>query len=535
MIREAFREVRLFFTKNGIGIYLYFTVVLVISLTPELLGFDLAKDIQRFGYLYRALFRIATLFSLVVLFSIYFDRVLVKIVSILVLGLVALNLGVLSACRHIWHTEVSASEVIAVLNTNLAEVSGTIRMVLPFGLISVVYYALTIVVLRWGHRVLRCARHGGVAKIFAFILLGITLFLSLLSCMIVRHRSEDFFVWRKCWHTTPLYTAEAVLNAFDIMNRLDIVRELGENVPPPVVLPNSTRNVVLILGESARRDALSLYGLQYQTSPFAEAREASMLVYDSAVAPSHSTLFAVPPLLCVTPIVPAIAPDDMAYNIINLANLTDVWETYWISNQGKFGVFDSEIGIIAEFAHHQSWVVQSWQYDEVLLPYLDTVLRDGSAKRFIVLHLVGSHMLAKERYPERFAQFELSDQELSNYYNSILYTDYIIEEVVRRVEDEASVVIYVSDHAQERIGKKFLHGLSKKGLEVPFYIWHSLSVDSVFRRSGHIADPISTDVLFETLKFYLGLQTTRSKPKNVDLLVRSADKVVPYEALPEGK
>lgn len=535
MIRDIFRSVRLFFTQNGFTVYLYFAVVLVVSLIPEFLGFDIAEGIRKFGYLYRALFRICFLFSLILLFSIYFDKILVKIGSIVILGLIALNVGVLSACQQVWHTEVSASEIIAIFNTNPAEVRGVIGMVLPYGIVFAAYYAVTIWLLMWGHRVFRTVKHGVVARIFTFTVFFGTLFLSLLSCAIVHHRSKEAFIWRRFWHTTPFYTIEAVRSAVDIMNRLDVARELGRNVPPPVVLPNSTQNVILVLGESVRRDALSLYGLQYKTSPFAEAREANMLVYDSAVSPASTTFFAVPPLLCVAPIVPTIDPADLAYNVVNLANLSGTWKTYWISNQGKFGVWDSDIGIIAEFAQHQRWVVPSFQHDEVLLPYLDTVMRDESAKRFIVLHLVGSHLPAEERFPERFARFEFSDRELSSYYNSVLYTDYVIEEVIRKVEGEASIVIYVSDHAQERIGKKFLHGLSKKGIEVPYYVWHSSSVDSVFRRSGRVEDPVSTDEVFEALKFYLGLQTTRSKPKNIDLLVRTADKVVPYQALPEGK
>ena len=179
-------------------------------------------------------------------------------------------------------------------------------------------------------------------------------------------------------------------------------------------------------------------------------------------------------------------------------------------------------------------MLPTYQHDGVLLPFLDSALHDDSPKRLIFIHLAGSHTPAHDRFPKQFARFTLADQELADYLNSVLYTDYIIGEIYHRLEDSPSIVIYLSDHGQSRINGHFLHHWSKKGVDVPLFIWHSQSVDSTFKRHGRIQQPTSTSDLFELLKFYLGIQTLDRKPDNTDLTVCEPDNATTYRQLPEG-
>lgn len=83
-------------------------------------------------------------------------------------------------------------------------------------------------------------------------------------------------------------------------------------------------------------------------------------------------------------------------NIVTLASRAG-FETWWISNQGRKGHFDSPVALIGESADHpyftKSASSDDWAYspDEQLLPQLDAALKQRDGKKFIVLHLMGSH------------------------------------------------------------------------------------------------------------------------------------------------
>lgn len=71
-------------------------------------------------------------------------------------------------------------------------------------------------------------------------------------------------------------------------------------------------------------------------------------------------------------------------------------------------------------------------------------------------------------------------QEIINQYdNSILYTDFILEQIIRILEKEPnSALIYLSDHGQDVYDeeKRFGHAMSRNsGFEIPFFLWMSPS------------------------------------------------------------
>ncbi|MFP3427482.1 sulfatase-like hydrolase/transferase, partial [Pseudoalteromonas sp. SIMBA_162] len=57
---------------------------------------------------------------------------------------------------------------------------------------------------------------------------------------------------------------------------------------------------VLIIGESQRRDQLSLYGYSRATTPNLDARRDELVVFDQAIAPAPQTVLAVPMLASLT-------------------------------------------------------------------------------------------------------------------------------------------------------------------------------------------------------------------------------------------
>lgn len=165
------------------------------------------------------------------------------------------------------------------------------------------------------------------------------------------------------------------------------------------------------------------------------------------------------------------------------------------------------------------------------------VLKTNKDKNLFLLHTVGSHYPLNKRYPAQFNVFNISDKKYINEYNnSIYYTDYVIEGIIKEIETTPSILIYVSDHAQIDNGSEFVHSFTKKGLEVPFFIWHSDSVDEKFKITDRLEGPISTTELYEIIKKYLGVTTEIIKDSNSELKVISGDfKVNYYDNLNDGQ
>lgn len=529
MIKRFAIQIRSFFAENGIRVPLFLLAAALLWLVPEFLNFASFRWFRP-----RAAISFLLSFSAFLLLAYYLRTILAKVIAFLFLALVSVNMGLLTACLYLWQSDFTVSEFLALTHTSPGEIRTMAPAIMPYVGVALSFFIIACTLLVWGHRVIRAAKRREIVKRVGFITLTLTLCITLIGCPILSLLHRDSRTAERVWHTTPLYFFAAVNEGINIQIRLRQVQKYSSTIQAPTVLPNSTRNVVIILGESARRDALSLYGQQYATTPIIDAQIDNLLIYDSAVACAPHTLYAIPPMLCSALPSTSFNPRDMANNVIHLANLSNIWTTYWISNQGKYGVHDSENGIIAGFSKRQHWMLPTYQHDGVLLPFLDSALHDDSPKRLIFIHLAGSHTPAHDRFPKQFARFTLADQELADYLNSVLYTDYIIGEIYHRLEDSPSIVIYLSDHGQSRINGHFLHHWSKKGVDVPLFIWHSQSVDSTFKRHGHIQQPTSTSDLFELLKFYLGIQTLDRKPDNTDLTVCEPDNATTYRQLPEG-
>jgi glucan phosphoethanolaminetransferase (alkaline phosphatase superfamily) len=129
-------------------------------------------------------------------------------------------------------------------------------------------------------------------------------------------------------------------------------------------------------------------------------------------------------------------------------------------------------------------------HDGVMLPYLDNVLAKPK-KQFIVIHTSGSHWNYAARYPSEFEIFKPGCKDIStqtdqpgcgepgltnSYDNSIIYTDYILSQIIKRLGDKNAFLIYASDHA-ESLGENGIYGhgthMVPEQLTITFIFWAS--------------------------------------------------------------
>lgn len=256
--------------------------------------------------------------------------------------------------------------------------------------------------------------------------------------------------------------------------------------------------VVMIIGESSRINHWGMFGYIRNTTPNLSKRN-DLIAFPNVVTYSTATRTAVPSLVSRSP---AVRPDGKIPESPEpsvLRAFKEVgYETYWISNQGGGGYYENPIEMYAneadKFVHlNYSSYGAKGALDEVLIPALEKALASPN-KKFIVLHMMGSHFDFAQRYPQNFAKFQPSSFELrelgesenhigyerlveNSYDNSIYYTDYVLSQMIMSVVRTASsaLVAYVSDHGQDLIGgkckAKSISRQSSDSYAVPAFIW----------------------------------------------------------------
>ncbi|MGS0648839.1 phosphoethanolamine transferase [Komagataeibacter melomenusus] len=266
----------------------------------------------------------------------------------------------------------------------------------------------------------------------------------------------------------------------------------------------NNHTVVLVLGESGRRDHHHLFGYKVPDTPMLD-QEKDLLAFSDMITPFDYTIGSVPVILSRYDRVmdhSILHPDLMT--IFNAAG----YETYWISNHPRLGPYDSMVSLFAFHAKHSKYVTEGNgvmsrpHLDGEMLPYVEKAMKEQVGNKLIVVHIYGSHELSSDRYPSSFSRFD------DPYDNSILYSDYIISQVLdmARAQKGETTFFYVSDHGlrvNECVPGTY-HGDIRQSYEVPFLAWFSPEwIDKhpaeYAAAKSHLNTPMTTHVLSDTI------------------------------------
>lgn len=249
---------------------------------------------------------------------------------------------------------------------------------------------------------------------------------------------------------------------------------------------------VLVIGESTTRNHMSLYNFYRPTNPLLSARKDELIVYQDVISPHTQTIPSLKKVLTLANFENAEGyKDGTLLQLMNKAGFA----TYWVSNQCPLGTYETLVTQLAKSAGKSYFTnTSTWEsktpYDEKLLIPFKEVLAEKTKKKFIVLHLMGTHGSYVNRFPESFAKFhsvpatsfktEYAYQSINDYDDAVLYNDYFVNSVLDLVKKEAkkSWVIYLSDHGEEVFDTlPMAEHLEKKGskpmYEIPFVVWRS--------------------------------------------------------------
>ena len=273
--------------------------------------------------------------------------------------------------------------------------------------------------------------------------------------------------------------------------------------------PNRISNVVFIIGESLQRNFMSLYGYYLPTTPNLQALEQSgnLIAFSDVVSPGAKTNDVLKYVLNFGNYESEKQrPWSANLDIVNLARLAN-YETFWISNQERYGQWAVASGASAQMTDHSDFTNQipvykyAYSLDEVMLPSIKN-FKSGARKsplarkdessaaevngtqkkdKFFILHLMGSHPSYEFRYPKSFAKFSAADisreplddgqkKELAHYLNTVAYNDFIVSEIYKIFASDNTLIVYFSDHAQSLYqyrGKLIHGGINRFTLEIP--------------------------------------------------------------------
>lgn len=218
---------------------------------------------------------------------------------------------------------------------------------------------------------------------------------------------------------------------------------------------NQYKNYILVLGESARRDYFHVYGYPVMNTPFLQTVNGT--VVEGLTAAGTNTVASLRFMLTHGDLVKRTP--DYSRTVVGLAKAGG-YATYWFSNQGVSGPYDTPVAAIAMQSEKQLFLKtggyeQGRSTDELLLLPLHKALKDGEKRpRFIVLHTMGSHPDICNRvalWPEK-TETDRRHRIIACYSDSVAQTDHFLREVHDRLQahekktGEGYSMIYISDH-----------------------------------------------------------------------------------------
>jgi len=276
----------------------------------------------------------------------------------------------------------------------------------------------------------------------------------------------------------------------------------------PQVNRSEFDDYVVVIGESARRDALHGYGFKIENTPFLTAVPKVQFT-DYISAGGHTVVS-----LSNTFVLDYRLGGNPGNNVVDLANRAG-FKTYWLSNQFEVGIYDSIVGGIGKRAGYYKFLNvannrNALLDDFLLLPHIKKALGDkAKGQRIIFVHLYGSHMSFCGRVGDKYEVFHVN-KKLSCYVQSIKQTDELLKEIHQMLQQHKEqtgrewTMVYFSDHglAANKAEETILPGEKcKANYRVPFVV-----LNSRLTETRHIHARRSALNFFDFFSAWTGIQ-----------------------------
>lgn len=304
------------------------------------------------------------------------------------------------------------------------------------------------------------------------------------------------------------------------------------------MLSAKPQTYVIVVGESLNRNHMSLYGYGRDTTPNLNRLSSEIIKFDNVVSAFAQTSPSLSVSLTEADTVNGLREAD-AISLLGAMKKAG-FKTWWISNQQPLRKPTTAMAALADVEHfisHDFHGVEVNRYDGYLLPSIKKALADNALHKVIFVHLMGSHLQYKNRYPADQALFKgeegvqayvknPSDSELdyiNSYDDSVHYTDSVLGEILTQLKATKGIAAlsFFADHGEEVFDSKDFKGHGPDGvthnmLEIPFVFWRNKAYQTEFKTVDTLLKSRQHESMMLDDFFHFGLCTAQVQS---DLLI----------------
>lgn len=439
-----------------------------------------------------------------VLFFPNYTRKIAAIYGIIVGGLSLISL----AYFVIYRQEFSQSVFFIIAESNFNESNEYIQQYLSFKLIVVLVVYILVALFLW--KQIKPVYVQNKTKWMVSLLIAIYALMPLAISVMVKKtsfekagahllsRMETTVPWQLMSsyiaYRSQLSNMENILNNLQSLPSLENLTDSNGETP---------RTLVLIIGESTTRTRMGIYGYNRNTTPMIEQfkkENPNLLVFNDVVSSRPYTIEILEQALTFAderhPDLYLTQP-----SLIHLMKQAG-YKTFWITNQQTMTKRNTMLTMFSKQTDKQYYMnndrnQSARQYDDAVIQPFKEVLTDPAKKKFIVIHLLGTHMKYEFRYPKSSEYnvfqdktgipFNIDDDNAkvyNSYDNAISYNDYVITTLFNTFKQshDNGFMLYFSDHGEEvyQTPPYDVLGRNEKAptkpmYTIPFILWQSPS------------------------------------------------------------
>ncbi|MCX8588892.1 MULTISPECIES: phosphoethanolamine transferase CptA [unclassified Gilliamella] len=439
-----------------------------------------------------------------VLFFPNYTRKIAAIYGIIVGGLSLISL----AYFVIYRQEFSQSVFFIMAESNFNESNEYIQQYLSFKLIAVLVVYILVALFLW--KQVKPVYVQNKTKWMVSLLIAIYALMPLVISVMVKKtslekagahllsRMETTVPWQLMSsyiaYRSQLSNMENILNNLQSLPSLENLTDSNGETP---------RTLVLIIGESTTRTRMGIYGYNRNTTPMIEQfkkENPNLLVFNDVVSSRPYTIEILEQALTFAderhPDLYLTQP-----SLIHLMKQAG-YKTFWITNQQTMTKRNTMLTMFSKQTDKQYYMnndrnQSARQYDDAVIQPFKEVLTDPAKKKFIVIHLLGTHMKYEFRYPKSSEYnvfqdktgipFNIDDDNAkvyNSYDNAISYNDYVITTLFNTFKQshDNGFMLYFSDHGEEvyQTPPYDVLGRNEKAptkpmYTIPFILWQSPS------------------------------------------------------------
>lgn len=314
-----------------------------------------------------------------------------------------------------------------------------------------------------------------VSFMIARVLVKIALRLKFLVALVILAIATFSFAhtFEKSLVYYPYYYYKTAKTNFAVFKAFQEVRRQHSNLIQDHTFTGIPGLYVMVIGESQTSEHMGCYGYNRDTTPFLSSKlnDRHFVFYKHAFANYCMTIQALSYSLTAK----------NQYNDLNLfkaPTIIDIAKKYGvktsvITNQSLYTQFDTPVSVIYsqadklvglnDGAGEDMWD-KSYYYDLKVVDELKKLDLSSDKPQLVIIHLMGSHNLYQNRYPQEFAHFneDIADNSrnseiINTYDNSVRYTDFVLQALYQELLKlpNFNAMLYFSDHGEDVEERKY--------------------------------------------------------------------------------